>query len=143
MENTAQTRILVISGDDATTELLSLNLEPKSYEVFHARSGQEGIEATRVINPEVVILDLLMPDMDGWEKICKKVREFSRAPILVLSPMSKPGIAVRVLDEGADDYLQKPMPSGILLAHVRRLIRRAKAEQEAARSKFKPKELLN
>jgi DNA-binding response OmpR family regulator len=138
----AQTRVLVISGDDATTELLNLNLEPRSFEVFHARNGPDGIEATRAVNPEVVILDLLIPDMDGWE-ICKQVREFSRVPILVLSPFSKPGIAARVLDEGADDYLQKPMASGVLVAHIRRLARRARAEKEAARSKYKPKKFLN
>lgn len=142
MENKAQTRVLVISGDDTTTELLNLNLEPKAFEVFHAHSGPQGIEATRVVNPEVVILDLLSPDTDSWE-ICKQVRENSRAPILVLSPLNKPGIAARLLDEGADDYLQKPIPRGILVAHVRRLARRARAEKEAASSQFKSNNIIN
>jgi len=142
VENTAQTRVLVISGDDTSSELMNLNLEANAFEVFHARFGPQGIEATREVNPEVVILDLLSPDIDGWE-ICKQVRENSRAPILVLSPLSKPGIAARLLDEGADDYLQKPITRGILIAHVRRLARRARAEREAARSQYKSNNLIN
>lgn len=124
------TRILVIDDDQAMTEMLRLVLEPNAFEVHEAHSGQEGIEAARHMNPEVVVLDLLMPGMDGWE-VCKEIRSFSQVPILVLSAISKPGIVARALDEGADDYLLKPMPSSVLIAHLKRLARRARAEQEA------------
>jgi DNA-binding response OmpR family regulator len=124
------TRILVVDDDQAMTEMLRLVLEPNAFEVHEAHSGQEGIEATRNMNPEVVVLDLLMPGMDGWE-VCKEIRSFSQVPILVLSAISKPGIVARALDEGADDYLLKPMPSSVLIAHLKRLARRARAEQEA------------
>jgi len=124
------TRILVIDDDQAMTEMLRLVLEPNAFEVHEAHSGQEGIEAARHMNPEVVVLDLLMPGMDGWE-VCKVIRSFSQVPILVLSAISKPGIVARALDEGADDYLLKPMPSSVLIAHLKRLARRARAEQEA------------
>ncbi len=128
--NDVQTRILVIDDDQAMTEMLRLVLEPNSFDVYEAHSGPEGIEATRQLNPEVVVLDLLMPGMDGWE-VCKEIRAFSQVPILVLSAISKPGIVARALDEGADDYLLKPMPSSVLIAHLKRLARRARAEQES------------
>lgn len=124
------TRILVVDDDQAMTEMLRLVLEPNAFEVHEAHSGPEGIEATRQLNPEVVVLDLLMPGMDGWE-VCKEIRSFSQVPILVLSAISKPGIIARALDEGADDYLLKPMPSSVLIAHLKRLARRARAEQES------------
>ena len=124
------TRVLVIDDDQAMTEMLRLVLEPNAFEVYEAHSGPEGIEATQRLNPEVVVLDLLMPGMDGWE-VCKEIRTFSQVPILVLSAISKPGIIARALDEGADDYLLKPMPSSVLIAHLKRLARRARAEQES------------
>jgi len=128
-------RILVIDDDQAMTEMLRLVLEPNSFDVHEAHSGPEGIEATRKFNPEVVVLDLLMPGMDGWE-VCKEIRTFSQVPILVLSAISKPGIVARALDEGADDYLLKPMPSSVLIAHLKKLARRARAEQESNNSDF-------
>ncbi len=124
------TRILVIDDDQAMTEMLRLVLEPNAFDVHEAHSGPEGIEATQRLNPEVVVLDLLMPGMDGWE-VCKEIRTFSQVPILVLSAISKPGIIACALDEGADDYLLKPMPSSVLIAHLKRLARRARAEQES------------
>jgi DNA-binding response OmpR family regulator len=129
------TRILVIDDDQAMTEMLRLVLEPNAFDVQVAHSGPEGIESTRQLNPEVVVLDLLMPGMDGWE-VCREIRKFSQVPILVLSAISKPGIIARALDEGADDYLLKPMPSSVLIAHLKRLARRARAEQESNNPKL-------
>jgi DNA-binding response OmpR family regulator len=131
------TRILVIDDDQAMTEMLRLVLEPNAFDVYEANSGPEGIEATLRINPEVVVLDLLMPGMDGWE-VCREIRTFSQVPILVLSAISKPGIIARALDEGADDYLLKPMPSSVLIAHLKRLTRRARAEQESNNTNLNP-----
>ena len=124
------TRVLVIDDDDAMTDMIKHILEPNSFDVMVANSGPEGINKTRQLNPEVVILDLLMPDMDGWQ-VCKAIREFSQVPILVISAISKPGMVAKALDEGADDYLLKPVTSNVLIANVRRLARRARAEREA------------
>lgn len=135
MVKDGMTRILVIDDDQAMTEMLRLVLEPNAFDVQVAHSGPEGIEATRQLNPEVIVLDLLMPGMDGWE-VCKEIRTFSQVPILVLSAISKPGIIARALDEGADDYLLKPMPSSVLIAHLKRLARRARAEQESTNPKL-------
>jgi DNA-binding response OmpR family regulator len=122
------TRVLIIDDDEAMTEMLRLVLEPNSFEVYEANSGEDGVEAAHNVNPEVVILDLLMPGMDGWE-VVKAIRSFSKVPILVLSAISKPGMVAKALDEGADEYLLKPMPSGVLIAHLKRLARRARMEK--------------
>lgn len=135
MENSAPTRVLVIDDDTSMTEMLKLLLEPNDFTVFEANSGQEGIKATRRFNPEVVILDLQMQGVDGWN-VCREIRSFSDVPILVLSAISKPGIVAQALDEGADDYLLKPMPSSVLIAHLKKLTRRAKAEQNGNKSTF-------
>ncbi len=126
------TRVLVIDDDQAMTEMLRLVLEPNAFDVHEAHSGPEGIEAARQLKPEVIVLDLLMPGMDGWE-VCEEIRTFSQVPILVLSAISKPGIIARALDAGADDYLLKPMPSNVLIAHLKKLARRARAEQETSK----------
>jgi two-component system KDP operon response regulator KdpE len=73
--------------------------------------------------PDVIILDLMMPEMDGWQ-ICKAVREFSQVPIIILSALNDPSMIASVLDAGADDYLTKPTPSRVLIAHINRLINR-------------------
>ena len=130
MTRTLPTRVLVIDNDNATTEMFKLILEPNEFEVHVVNSGPEGIERTRGFNPDVVVLDLLMPDMNGSE-VCKEIRSFSQVPILVLSAVSKPGMVAQALDEGADDYLLKPITSSVLIARLKRLVWRARAEQAA------------
>ena len=119
-------KIMVIDDDPAMTELLQLLLQPASSEVYTANSGPVGIDLIKRKHPDVVILDLMMPDMDGWQ-VCKKVREFSDVPILVLSALDNPGVVAEALDAGADDYLIKPVASGVLIAHLRKLMRRPQA----------------
>jgi DNA-binding response OmpR family regulator len=116
-------KIIVIDDDPAMTELLQLLLQPASSEIFAANSGPVGIDLIKSKNPDVVILDLMMPDMDGWQ-VCKRVREFSDIPILVLSALDNPGVVAEALDAGADDYLIKPVASGVLIAHINKLLRR-------------------
>jgi DNA-binding response OmpR family regulator len=71
----------------------------------------------------------MMPGMDGWQ-VCSEVRSFSDVPILILSALDSPGMVASALDAGADDYLVKPVPSGVLLAHLNNLVRRALAERK-------------
>lgn len=133
MRNDDLTRVLVIDDDTAVTEMLKVVLEPGTFEVQSSHSGLEGIKATRQFQPDVVILDLFMKGMDGWE-VCRAIRQFSSVPILVLSALSKPGMVVQALDEGADDYLIKPVASSVLIAHIKNLTRRARVEREASAS---------
>lgn len=129
------TRVLIVDDDVEMTDLLKIILEPDTFEVFSANSGQEGVKLARELKPDVIILDLMMPVVDGWQ-VCTEIRNFSSVPILVLSAMSKPNMVARALDAGADDYLLKPMPSSVLIAHLKTLTRRARAEQEAGKTRY-------
>lgn len=117
------TKIIVIDDDTAVTDLLSVLLKSHGFDVHVTNSSTEGMNMIRQDGYDLVILDLMMPDMDGWE-ICKEVRSFSQVPIIVLSALNDPSMVASVLDAGADDYLTKPTPSRILVAHINRLIRR-------------------
>lgn len=115
--------VLTIDDDTAITELLAMLLRTHGFEVVTANNGEEGIKAIKDTKPHVVVLDLMMPGMDGWQ-VCKHVRTFSNVPIVILSALDDPAMIASALDAGADDYLVKPVSSSILVAHLNRLIRR-------------------
>lgn len=119
-------KILVIDDDPAMTDLLKLILVSTDAEVFTANSGAEGLKRVKDLSPSVVILDLMMPDMDGWQ-ITTEIRTFSSVPIMILSVIDNPGLVARALDAGADDYLIKPAPRSVLIAHINNLTRRLAA----------------
>lgn len=118
-------KILVIDDDPAMTELLSTLLRTIPAHVIAVNSGQEGVEQTENQKPDIVILDLMMPEMDGWQ-VCKRIREFSSVPILILSALDHPGMVATALDAGADDYLIKPVSSSMLITRINTLLRRSK-----------------
>ncbi len=126
-------KVLAIDDDIALTELLALLLGTHGFEVRAATSGEEGLRLVREWQPDVVLLDLMMPGMDGWE-VCTRIRAFSQVPIIVLSALDSPGFVARALDSGADDYLTKPVPSNLLVAHINKLLRRAAPPQETRAS---------
>jgi DNA-binding response OmpR family regulator len=115
--------VLTVDDDNAITELLAMLLRTHGYEVLTANNGEEAIKFIKEKNPHVVVLDLMMPGMDGWQ-VCKRVRAFSNVPIVILSALDDPALIASALDSGADDYLVKPVSSSILVAHLNRLIRR-------------------
>jgi len=117
------TKILVIDDDSAVTDLLSLLLKSQGFDVTATNNSTEGLSLVRENQPDLVVLDLMMPEIDGWE-VCKAVRSFSDVPIIVLSALNDPSMIASVLDSGADDYLTKPTPSRVLVAHINRLIHR-------------------
>jgi DNA-binding response OmpR family regulator len=117
------TKIIVIDDDSAVTDLLSVLLRSHGFDVQVTNNSVEGMGLIRDEKFDLVILDLMMPEMDGWE-ICKEVRSFSKVPIIVLSALNDPSMVASVLDAGADDYLTKPTPSRILIAHINRVIHR-------------------
>lgn len=117
--------ILVIDDDPAMTELLAALLQTIPAKVTAVNSGQEGVDQAQKSKPDIVILDLMMPEMDGWQ-VCKRIREFSSVPILILSALDHPGMVATALDAGADDYLIKPVSSGMLITRIHTLLRRSK-----------------
>ncbi len=118
--------VLIIDDDQTLRELIRIQLEHEDYTVIKAENGQEGIEAVREQRPDMVILDLTMPDMDGLE-VCTEIRKFSVLPVLMLTARSKNQDVVTGLDRGADDYLIKPFNMDELLARIRALLRRTPA----------------
>jgi DNA-binding response OmpR family regulator len=117
-------KILVIDDDPAMTDLIRLVLEPTEAKVILAHSGEYGLQKLKDDNPDIVILDLVMPGMDGWQ-VCEQIRSISRVPIMILSVLDNPGLVARALDMGADDYLIKPVKSAVLIAHINNLTRRS------------------
>ncbi len=121
--------ILLIDDDPDLSIMLRTLLRGKDFQVKAVFSGEEGIQSCREEEPDVVILDLLMPEMDGWE-VCEKIREFSDVPILILSALGSPASVARALDAGADDYLIKPIHASLLASRLRTLVRRTLVLQE-------------
>ncbi len=121
-------KVLVIDDDTAMTDLLKLLLEPAKSIIMTANTAYDGIELAKEESPDIIILDIMMPDMTGWE-LCSVLRTFTTAPVLVLSALDIPGMVARALNAGADDYLIKPVTSLILTAHINKLVRRAHIEQ--------------
>jgi len=117
-------RVLVIDDDPAMTDLIKIQLQSDQLMVDAAYSGDEGMRLIGKINPDIIILDLLMPDMDGWQT-CKKIRQVCPTPILILSALDNPGLVATALDAGADDYLVKPVSAAMLNASILKLSRRS------------------
>ncbi len=115
-------KVLVIDDDIAITELMSMLLKTHGFEVMTTNIGADGVRMVQENLPNVVLLDLMMPDMDGWQ-VCKAIRGFSNTPILILSAINDPRMVASILDAGADDFLVKPVPSGVLVAHIRKMVR--------------------
>src|SRR5512141_1476659 len=117
------TKILVIDDDTAVTDLLSVLLRSQGFDVTATNSSSDGLSYIRENEPDLIVLDLMMPEIDGWE-VCRSVRAFSQVPIIILSALNDPSMIASVLDAGADDYLTKPTPSRVLVAHINRLTKR-------------------
>ena len=122
-------KVLVIDDDILLTAMFKTSFEQENFEVRVVNSGLDGIQAARDMEPDVIVLDLMMPGIDGWE-VCREIRTFSRTPILVLSAVVDSEMVMRALDEGATDYLVKPVPPGAVISHLRKLSRN-KGDQTA------------
>lgn len=115
--------ILVVDDEAGLRDLVRINLEHEGYAVLQAENGVEALAAIREGRPDLVIMDVMMPEMDGWEA-CRRLREFSTVPVLMLTAKIQSRDIVTGLDSGADDYLLKPFNMDELLARVRALLRR-------------------
>jgi len=114
----------VIDDEQAIRRFLRVSLKAHGHQVFEAETGEEGLAVAASQRPDVVILDLGLPDMDGVE-VTQKLREWTRTPVIVLSVRDQEETKVAVLDAGADDYLTKPFGVRELLARIRVAIRHA------------------
>jgi two-component system KDP operon response regulator KdpE len=126
-----QPSILAVDDEPHVLEALSTILEARGYRVRVAPNGPMALDEIAIERPDVVLLDLAMPGLDGVE-VCRRVRAYSRVPILVLSALSDEARKVRALDAGADDYVTKPFGVEELLARIRAAIRRGQAQHDDA-----------
>jgi two-component system KDP operon response regulator KdpE len=122
-------RILVIDDELSIRRLLQVLLEGAGHTIIPAEDASHGLHSLAVEKPDLLILDLGLPDMDGLEAL-RRLREWTAVPVLVLSARSDPADKVKALDLGADDYLTKPFDSTELLARLRALLRRITPAEE-------------
>jgi DNA-binding response OmpR family regulator len=128
--------VMVADSDPALVRLVKYNLVLEGYKVLSASDGEQALELIEVYAPDLVLLGVLIPNLDGFH-VCRRVREFSAVPILLLIARGKEQEMVQALDLGADGYLAKPFSVDELLARMRALLRRA---QLIARARLSPYE---
>ena len=123
-------RILVIDDEPQIRRLLKVSLAAHGYEVDECKNGQEGINRAAVFKPDLILLDLGLPDIDG-KAVVVAIREWSKVPILILTARDQEGEKIEALDAGADDYITKPFSMGELLARLRVALRHAITSENA------------
>jgi two-component system KDP operon response regulator KdpE len=130
--NRGQVRILVVDDEPRYIRAIKFNLEASGYEVLTASDGETAVELAATEEPDLILLDIRMPGLDGYAA-CQRIREFSTVPIIMLTALAADADKVKGLDTGADDYVTKPFSAKELLARVRAVLRRAQlsAQQEA------------
>ena len=129
-------RILVVDDEIEIRRALSRALTARDYAVETAADGEEALAQAEMFRPELVVLDLNLPKLDGLE-VCRRIREWSAVPILVLSVREDESDKVAALDLGADDYLSKPFGIDELLARVRALLRRSESQAPSRPLRFR------
>jgi len=127
MSDSETTTILVVDDEPRYLSLVQINLETAGYSVITAMDGQQAVDGVANKKPDIVLLDVMMPVMDGFTA-CERIREFSSVPIIILTAKGEERDRVRGLDAGADDYIVKPFSAQELLARVRAVLRRAERD---------------
>ncbi|MBQ1756003.1 MAG: response regulator transcription factor [Oscillospiraceae bacterium] len=126
---TVATKILIVEDDANIADLLRLYLEKEKYEVQIAPDGGQGVEQFRKFRPDLVLLDLMLPVMDGWA-VCRTIRSEAKTPIIMLTAKGELDDKVTGLKHGADDYITKPFEMREVLARIEAVLRRSGTEPE-------------
>ena len=125
---TDNVKILIIDDEKQVRKFLRVCLQAHDYDILEAETGQSGIEMAALEKPNLIILDLGLPDMDGFE-VLAKLREWTKTPILILSVRESETEKVKLLDAGANDYMTKPFNTGELMARIRVALRHAYTQE--------------
>lgn len=128
-------RILIVDDEPRFLRLIEANLQTEGFEIIKAKDGKQAVEATVSQRPDLILLDVMMPEMDGFQA-CERIREFSNVPIIMLTAKGEEDQRIKGLNLGADDYVVKPFSAGELLARVRSVLRRAHAAQDTGEAMF-------
>ncbi len=116
-------RILVVDDEERMVRFIRLNLEHDGFQVSEAFNGKQAVQRLRDVNPDMILLDVMMPDLDGFE-VLEMVREISNVPVIMLTAKGEEDDRVRGLEKGADDYVTKPFSPRELVSRVRAVLRR-------------------
>ena len=127
-------KVLIVEDETNIAELLHLYLEKEGFETAVAADGGKGVELFRSFRPDLVLLDLMLPVMDGWS-VCRKIREESSTPIIMLTAKGETSDKVSGLEMGADDYIVKPFEMKEVLARIHAVLRRFGGEEEECNGK--------
>ena len=127
--------VLIVEDDRNIADLLRLYLEKEGYEVVIANDGLKGVELFKSSQPSLVLLDVMLPGMDGWG-VCRAIRSESKTPIIMLTAKSETEDKVSGLKQGADDYITKPFEMKEVLARIEAVLRRSGIEPEKSRRRL-------
>ena len=122
-------KILIVDDEKNIVDIIAFNLKKEGYTVIRAADGEEGLEKVFSENPDLILLDIMMPKLDGYE-VCKKIREKKNTPIIMLTARAEEVDKVLGLELGADDYVTKPFGVRELMARVKANLRKAAAREE-------------
>ena len=128
-------KVLIVEDDGNIAELLHLYLEKEGFETQVAKDGGKGVEYFRSFQPDLVLLDIMLPIMDGWT-VLKKIREASKTPVIMLTAKGETEDKVTGLEGGADDYIVKPFEMKEVLARIHAVLRRSGEEEEPGEKKL-------
>lgn len=128
-------KILVVDDEQLYRHLVKVNLEPEGYEVITAANGQEALDMVSNKHPDLVILDVMMPRLDGFETL-ERIRQFSEVPIIMLTGKTEEHDRVKGLNTGADDYVAKPFSATELVARVKAVLRRSVSADQGLANRF-------
>ena len=127
--------VLIVEDDRNIADLLRLYLEKEGYTVVIAPDGMRGVEQFRTVHPSLVLLDVMLPGLDGWG-VCRAIRAESQTPIIMLTAKSETEDKVNGLKQGADDYITKPFEMKEVLARIEAVVRRSGIEPERSRRRL-------
>src|SRR3981081_393860 len=137
LSNTSQRCILVVDDEPHLFRAVRMYLELQGYAVFGAQSGEEALEAVRDRLPDLVILDVMLPGLDGFETL-RELRRVSNVPVIMLTSLAEEDQSVRGLTLGADDYLTKPFSQRDLVARIQAVLRRAEQPAHVPKTRIEP-----
>ena len=130
-------RILLIEDDEALSRMMRLQLEHAGYQVTACKTGTSGLDAANESEPDLVLLDILLPDMDGFN-VLRQIRAFSDVPLVIITAKGSDDDKIRGLEDGADDYMVKPFTPGEFVARLVSLLRRSQMGKTPERINNKP-----
>ena len=123
-EDTMDRKILIVDDEKNIVDIIAFNLKKEGYTVITAADGEEGVQKAMEENPDLILLDIMMPKMDGWE-VCREIRKNSKVPIIMLTARGDERDELLGFDLGVDEYISKPFSPKILVARVNAILRRA------------------